>query len=337
MERYEIVDDCFTPKYEQIIRIILSDIESGIYKKGERVPSINEFSQDYLIARGTVEKAYHKLQEKGILLPVKGKGYFVAHTDFTNRSRVALLFNKLSNYKKEIYDGFVKTLDKKAMVDLHIYNYNIKLFEQIIKNNIDEYDYFVIMPHFYHGAKGLVDIVRAIPREKVIIIDKKINDLINDYPTVYQDFENDIYEALKTGLPLLKKYQAMELIFPSSRHFSKEILAGFTLFCKAQRFDFNIIDRIEDEEIHPGHAYVVISDDDLVQLIKKAQGKNLKIGKDLGIVSYNENLVKEILAGGITTISTNHVELGARAAQMILERKKDRIKIPFVFINRNSL
>jgi DNA-binding LacI/PurR family transcriptional regulator len=57
----------------------------------------------------------------------------------------------------------------------------------------------------------------------------------------------------------------------------------------------------------------------------------------VGVVSYNENPVKEILENGITTISTNHDEIGRIAAEMILTGDFRRIKSPFRFIKRNSL
>ena len=30
------------PKYRQVVEMIVSDIESGIFKQGQRIPSINE-------------------------------------------------------------------------------------------------------------------------------------------------------------------------------------------------------------------------------------------------------------------------------------------------------
>ncbi|MFP4060909.1 MAG: GntR family transcriptional regulator [Bacteroidota bacterium] len=75
-----INDKSSTPKYMQVLQLIISDIESGIYRQGEKIPSINETSEEYLIAKDTVEKAYRELRTRGIIKPVKGKGYFVENT-----------------------------------------------------------------------------------------------------------------------------------------------------------------------------------------------------------------------------------------------------------------
>ena len=58
------------PKYKQVEQLIVSDIESGIFKQGQRVPSINETSEELLLSRDTVEKAYVNLKKKGILSSV---------------------------------------------------------------------------------------------------------------------------------------------------------------------------------------------------------------------------------------------------------------------------
>jgi DNA-binding GntR family transcriptional regulator len=116
----EIDENSQVPKYKQVVKLVLSDIESGIYKSGDRIPSINETSEEYLIARDTVEKAYKELLQKNVIVSVKGKGYFVAREVSTSGLRICLVFNKLSTYKKAVYDSFVKTLDTRATVDLHV-------------------------------------------------------------------------------------------------------------------------------------------------------------------------------------------------------------------------
>src|SRR3546814_15146389 len=61
----------------------------------------------------------------------------------------------------------------------------------------------------------------------------------------------------------------------------------------------------EDTPIAPDEAYVVIEETDLVNLIKNCRERNLQVGKDLGIISYNDTPLKEILLDGITTISAD--------------------------------
>jgi DNA-binding transcriptional regulator YhcF (GntR family) len=56
-----------TPKYMQVVNLILEDIERGKLKIGDRIPSINETSFDFLLSRDTVEKAYNELRDRRLL------------------------------------------------------------------------------------------------------------------------------------------------------------------------------------------------------------------------------------------------------------------------------
>ena len=224
----------------------------------------------------------------------------------------------------------------KASVDVFIYNYDPDEFEAIIDNNLNNYDYFVILPPLRNENANISKVIKKIPREKVLFIDRFLDEL-KDYPVVYQEYDKDIQSALTCGLDLLRKYSRLNLVFPQTEFYPPYIVRGFQIFCQVHGFPFTIIDRMEDTEIRQREAYIIVSDDDLYAFIRKIKQKNWTLGKDCGVVAYNENQVKEILCDGITTISTNHEEIGQLAAQMILTQKFERIKSSFEFIRRNSL
>ena len=336
LDSLKINSESEIPKYKQVVDLFISDIEAGIFKQGQRIPSINETSEELLLSRDTVEKAYVYMKKKGILLAVRGKGYYINQVNTSKKLKICLIFNKLSNYKRSIYYSFVKTLGIKASVDVFIYNYDLDEFEAIINNNLNHYDYFVILPHFRNENASISEVIKKIPREKVLIVDRFLDEL-RDYPVVYQEYDKDIQNALLCGIELLRKYSRLNLVFPQSEFYPPYIVRGFRIFCQVHGFENNIIDRIEDVEIQQSEAYIIVSDDDLYAFILKIKQKNWTLGKDCGVVAYNENKVKEILCDGITTISTNHEEIGHLAAQMILTKKFERIKSPFQFIRRNSL
>jgi len=324
------------PKYKQVVDLIISDIESGIFKQGQRIPSINETSEELLLSRDTVEKAYVFLKKKGILSAVRGKGYYVNQTNVYKKLKVALILNKLSNYKRSIYYSFTETLGNKATVDVFIYNYDLAQFEEIIDNHIANYDYYVILPHFKNESEEVGNVIKKIPREKVLLVDRNLQSL-NNYPIVYQEYEKDIQTALESGIQLIKKYQKINLVFPKNQYYSKRIVRGFQIFCQVNNRTFSVIDQLSEDDVKKNEAFVLISDDDLYKFIKISKQKGWQLGQDVGVVAYNDNPVKEILEDGITTISTNHDEIGRRAAEMILTKNFGRVKSPFEFIRRKSL
>jgi DNA-binding transcriptional regulator YhcF (GntR family) len=334
----KIDTDKKTPKYIQIVNAVTNAIKQGKLKKGDHIFSINELSDEYLLSRDTVQKAYSLLRKKGVITAVKGKGFYINRTDITTPYRVLLIFNKISNYKKQIYNAFVQTMGDKAVVDLKIHHFSIQLFENLIADTINDYDYYVLMPHFYDDADEIYSILKKIPPDQLVILDKDLPYTYSKYAGVYQDFKNDIYNALESGLELLKKYNKIILVYPKIIPYPKEIITGFRSFCNGHNFPYEIINEIDsDTPVNKKEVYVVIEETDLVTLIKSCQTKGFKIGKDVGIISYNETPLKEILLDGITVISTDHHKMGETAARLILENRKEKIKNPFVLIQRKSL
>ena len=86
----KISKDSPTPKYLQVVNLILEDIEKGKLKVGDRIPSINETSFDLLLSRDTVEKAYNELRDRGIISSVRGKGFYISSTKMEHKMRVVL-------------------------------------------------------------------------------------------------------------------------------------------------------------------------------------------------------------------------------------------------------
>ena len=64
-------------KYQEVSLQIRQQIEEGIYKKGDRIPSIREMIQQYHCNKDTILKALHLLKEESLIYPVEKSGYYV--------------------------------------------------------------------------------------------------------------------------------------------------------------------------------------------------------------------------------------------------------------------
>ena len=62
---------------EQLINIIKSDIETGVYKEGELLPREIDYEEKYGVSRITVRAAIGELEQKGYVERIKGKGTIV--------------------------------------------------------------------------------------------------------------------------------------------------------------------------------------------------------------------------------------------------------------------
>lgn len=334
---FEINEESKTPKYLQVIENITNAIKQGRLRKGDKIFSINKCSNEYFMSRDTVQKAYDILEKRGIISAQKGKGFYIKRTDIAAKYRILLLFNKISNYKRQVYNSFVETIGENAVIDLKIHYSNVKVLKSLILENLHDYHYFVIMPHFYENIEEAYNLICKIPPGKLILLDKDIPIKNIQYTAVFQDFKNDIVDALDTGDEILEKYNKYILVFPKLVAYPAEIVTGFHNFCIQHHFSHHVISEIkEDTVIKKGEAYIVIEETDLVQLIKNCNSNKLKTGRDIGIISYNETPLKEILLDGISVLSTDHAKMGETAARIILENKQVKIKNPFIFIRRKS-
>jgi len=326
-----------TPKYLQLANSIIKSIGEGKIKQNEVLPSINELSFEFEISRDTVEKGYKHLKKIGILESVPGKGYFVTNANVDKHLKIFLLFNKLSPHKKIIYDAFVAAIGNLAQIDFYIYNNDFNFFKKLIHNRKNDYTHYVIIPHFLEGGENVHEVINAIPKDKLILLDKLVSKVDGEYAAVYENFENDIYNALEQALPQLSKYHTIKIIVPAYTYHPQEIVKGFKRFCQQYAFNYRLVHNIANEPIKEGEVYINLMEDDLVTLIEKILVTKLKVGKHVGVISYNETPLKKIILNGITTISSDFEMMGQKTAELILEQSKEHIAIPFKLTIRNSL
>lgn len=332
-----------TPKYRQIVDAVMHGIETGALHRDEQLPSINELSGEYDLARDTVEKAYNFLKKEGIIHSVKGKGYFIRQ-EGPDQLRVLLIINKLSAYKKIVYYSLLDALGPGAVVDLRLHHHSVSQLEHLLQENKALYHYYVVMPHIYakyatsgHEATKVENLLADIPSEKLVLLDKDLPGLKGDYIAVYQEFDRDIYEALVAASDLLAKYQKLVLIFPKDVRYPDDIVRGFRNYAVHYQKEFTILETTINYSIDTNTAYIVLEDSDLAELVRQARRSSLTLGKDVGILAFNETPLKEVLADGITVVSTDHELMGRTAALLMLNHRAEKVKNPFKLIRRSSL
>jgi DNA-binding transcriptional regulator YhcF (GntR family) len=341
----KINENSRVPKYRQIVDSIIQNITDGKLKIDQKLPSINMFSEEFYLSRDTVEKAYGILKDRKIITAIRGKGFYITETKLVSKINILFLMNKLSTYKMQVHNSFVNSIGVNSRTDLQIYHCDENLFLDLLDKNKHAYDYYLIMSHFKTNSLKHVsytdDVLKAIneiPREKLVLLDNINLETDGDLVAIYQDFENDIYDALKECIIQIKRYTKIMLIYPdkSVYPFPRRILHGFKNFCSEYDLDFEVLNEIYDDMIlKRGDLFITIEESDLVNLVKQTRENEYILGSDIGIISYNDTPLKELL--GITVISTDFKVMGETAANMILNKKKGKIKVPFNFINRESL
>ncbi|HTP73922.1 MAG TPA: GntR family transcriptional regulator [Burkholderiaceae bacterium] len=78
----------FKPLYRKITQLIVQDMQAGVWKPGEMIPSEFELADRFGVSQGTVRKAIDDLAAENLLTRRQGKGTFVAtHAEQTTRYR----------------------------------------------------------------------------------------------------------------------------------------------------------------------------------------------------------------------------------------------------------
>ena len=323
-----------TARYKQIVHAIISSINDGKLQAGDKIPSLNQLVNKFGISQDTVLAAYNELKYRGIVSSSIGKGYFIARTDLTDRHNVFVLFDKMTPYKEVMYNSMQTASGKKAGLDIYFHHGNKKTFETLIKNALGNYTAYVIVPIISPDTDIILD---QIPKKKLYIIDQGMRRYGKKYRSVCQNFEKDIYTALSEAIDRIRKYQTIYFISRDNRPQFKELERGFVRFCKDFGMSYAMLDHALSSELAIGDLYILPEDGDLVHIVKKCREKGFTPGKEVGIISYNDTPFKEIIADGISCISTDFNLLGQSIIEMILENKTRHIENPSKLIMRNSL
>ena len=319
----------------QIADKLKKEIESGVIKKNEQLLSINEFSNKHKCARNTVERAYNELKKSGYILSINNKGYYVTGAK-KKQLKILLVFNKLGHFKEMIHEGFISAIGKNVKVDLYVHHYDVTLLNEIIEEKLGYYHYYVIMPHFFlkTNKSEYLKVLKNIDPNELVLLDKDIPELGKNRRGVFQDFEHDIFNALQSYNEDLLKYKKLVLVNPRNSNIPSEINAGARRFCTLTKKKFTILTDLERFEVEKGSLYITTVDEDLAELIKKIRKLKYNFGKDLGVISFNETVFKDIL--GISVITTDFKRMGIAAAEKILNHTHNLEYNPFQLIKRNS-
>ncbi|WP_372753229.1 GntR family transcriptional regulator [Labilibaculum sp.] len=332
---FQVSKESGTPKYKQLINSLFQSIDKGEILIGDRLPSINSICKEFGLSRDTVLVAFNELKAKGIVSSVPGKGYYLESTATKFKQKIFLLFEEFNVFKEILYNAFIEHLGEDVSVDIYFHHFNRSVFKELIENNNGKYTSYIIMPAKFKDA---YNVLKNLPQDKVYILDQTTVSLKKYYPAVYQNFEKDVFNALKSGLDLLEKYDTICFVYPGGKEPLGQ-LKGFKKFISSyqDQWKFEVINTLQDHHINAGEVYIVPNDIDLVTLVKEAKKQNLSIGENLGIISYNDTPLKEIVVDGITTISTDFKEMGRILADMVLNSKKELIENQACLIRRSSL
>ncbi len=314
------------PVYKQLLKQFETKIKSGELCPGEMVPSMNELSEELGISRETVKKVYSILRDRGYLEPHQGKGFYVKAPDASQKISILILFDKMSIYKQTILNTFMERMDGRVNPTILLHNQNLDLYEYYLDMYLDQFDYYIVTPHFPlddQSQKRMIRLTSRIPNRKLIVLDRLPEGLKGNFGAVYQDYENDAYNGLNAGLAKLRKSGNLNVIILNSSLYGNCVYKAVERFCRDKGIGISYWNE-PPKIINRNDTFLIVGsqlDNGISDLAENIEARHLKVGKDVFMISYNEFPLNKVILGGLTTISADFSMMGHYAAQMIKEKR----------------
>lgn len=320
-------------KHEQLVHGVIEAIDSRELSVGDKLPSINEMVGSIGYARKTIVKAYEELKGRGLIESKKLKGYFIISDETNVTLKIALLLFAFHRFQEEFYNTFRKELGKRFQIDVFFHHNNTSMFETIFTNIRGKYGMYVVAPI---PDSSISPLLEQIDPRKLLIIDRYLP-MPSAYSYISQEFEETTYLKLVGLLPEIKKYKNFVLFFSNDRDYPEGILKAFQKFVLDYKISGSVQKEYEKGTIKKGTLYFFISDTYLWEALRDCRDNEYVVGMDVGILSHNDHVVKEIVFGGITTISTDFKDMAKRAADHIKNNDVTHTIVPMELIKRSSL
>ncbi|HTI10417.1 MAG TPA: GntR family transcriptional regulator [Puia sp.] len=318
-------------KHDRLVQGIINAIDEKIIARDDMLPSVNTMIKELHFSRETIVKGFRELISRGLIESKNRLGYFVANGNTDQSLKVALLMYNLDTFEEQFYRNFRHELGKDVHLNIYFHHGNIEIFETILLAIKGKYGMYVVAPIPHPKTASLLE---WIPRGKFIMFDR-YEPLEGEFNHITQEFERSTYKALDELAPVIRHFEEIIFYHSDDSLDPKEIVPAFKKFLKNAKIKGRIQPEYKAGTVEKGKVYITLDNFALWQIMKDCKAKGLKPGKDIGILSFNDEPAKEII--GITTLSTNFSLMGKRAGQAVMNREKVAETIPTQLMRRGTL
>lgn len=201
------------PLYCQLKNLILEKIESGDFEADKKIPSEQDFCEQYDISRPTVRQAINELTSSGQLYKMKGKGTFVSaqktyisikdYTGFTD----SVLDSKNPSEKNIISTEIVKGQDFPEIADVFNLRNDGKTdfaaitYTNTLSNDMVSFSVSYIPLSLFPEVIEDIQTNKDILRGKYPLIPNSTKSILDIIST---DQKEAVYLRLQPGQPLIR-------------------------------------------------------------------------------------------------------------------------------------
>jgi GntR family transcriptional regulator of arabinose operon len=355
--------------YQQLATIIRKQVLYGEIKPGDKLPSEYELVKLYQISRSSVRQGLDILVAEGLVERVHGKGNFISYWRSTNNEggtigllvpyeRFSLFPNIISGIETAAKDrGFTLTINYMGNNDREEKETVKRLINQKIAG-------FVVYPR---NNIAYDEMIWQMYEERFpfVLVDRYFNELACSYVGV--DNLSAVYNLVSYLISL--GHREIGFIAPKDANTTsiRERYAGYRNALRHNGIEFNEDwlcwspstlyspihpDQGEENEINFFREYfrnqklptalIAVNDYTAYLIFNAAKAEGLEIPADLTLVGFDNDEFARFNEVPLTTVEQPYREVGARAANMLIDMIKgisstvNRILLPTRLIVRQS-
>jgi len=361
-------ENAVVPLYIKLRDILISRIQEGKLKTGQKIPSERELSQNYNVSRSSVRKAILSLAQEGVLIRIPGKGTFVSsHFDAINTASLktgnigfAILFSPIDRQRSDLKERIPKT--ERASISIPFYSDIFEGANQELKKGKMHLLFFsgyqdtptetARFREFLKKVDGAIVCELTSPQfikfaEKsnfpIVLISPSIDLSSVKMDSLLIDNVGGAYHAVNYLIEL--GHRNIGLInHPTWHNYpASERLKGYKLALKKAKLDYDETKVEEgDWSIQSGYFAMkklltkkveitaIFATNDLMAIgaIKAIREEGLDVPKDISVVGFDDSEISSNNLIPLTTVRVYRKEMGQYAAQRLMQRIKDPNLVP---------
>ena len=334
------------PLYIQIRDNVRNKIISGEYPAGSIFPNEIILSNQLGVSRHTLRRALLELTDEGYMNRTQRKGTFIRDLNDTNISistqkHIGLIMTAIdTSFVNGILSGFLDVATSHSYstifdVSKDDFKYEIDAINRMVKSNVKSITVFPAKVTHING-----EFIKQLRNKGVNIsfIDRSTRNMEVDYVgsdnqsggymaarhIAMQSFKNVLYvgnnicissvsERFMGFYHGVKRYK-LSLINGNDKLYKDSDAINFV--CSTNEFKTNL-------ELYRKYLpFAIFCENDAIaiELMSELKAVGLIVGKDVGIIGFDNITSSKYISPGLTTISQNALLIGQTAAKMAIEK-----------------
>lgn len=341
-------DDRLVPRYVQIADHLESQIDDGLLKPSDPLPSYRELAAEYNVSIVTINQVMRQLDTRGRIIRRRGKGIYVAPPTKRNSQT-----HNLGLIVPDIANPYFASLAKYIQQDFLTHNYAVltlssggdlvnlnRCLRQLINRKVDG---LLLIPLDIHRTEQEEALWKLkVNRIPFVYIDDEFSRVPSDY--VILDVEQGVRSVAKHLISLGHKRIGCISAQPYIEITSIKIRT-FAVYLKEHKVGIEERNIIVSEKRHdeggfeaglqllgqPERPTAVFATNDIIAVgvIRAARKLGLRVPEDVSVAGFDDIQIAQMFDPPITTVSQPAESIAHTATDILLRRIHDELPAEF--------